>query len=93
MNLIKKEEKKPCRKEGIQEQKLDRELMLLDPDTDHIHILNETAKVIWRLADGRHTLKEMEKKVKERFSVNNGHDVKGDIERVIGELKEKGLLK
>ncbi|MFQ5901388.1 MAG: PqqD family protein [Thermodesulfobacteriota bacterium] len=80
------------KKEGIQEQELDRELMLHDPETDQIHVLNETAKVIWGLADGRHTLGEIEQEVKERFSIDDDLDIRRDVERVIEELRGKGMI-
>lgn len=90
MHLIK--ENKPHKKGGFQEEELDGELILSDTDTGQIHILNKTAKVIWSLADGRYTLKEMEKEVKVRFSACSGHDIGRDLERIVGELKEKRLL-
>ena len=43
------------KKKGVEEQKLDGELLISDPNTGQVYILNETASIIWQLSDGRHT--------------------------------------
>ncbi len=83
---------RPFRKEGVQETEIDQELILSDPDTGKIHILNETSKLIWLLADGRHTVNEIENEIRQRFSSINDHNIVKDIERFIEELKQKELL-
>ncbi len=85
-------EQRPAKRRGIQEQKLDSELMLHDPDNGNVHILNETSKTVWRLVDGRRTLNQIEMDMRKLFSVDEGQDIKNDIENVINELSEKGLL-
>ena len=43
------------KKNGVEEQELDGELLISDPNTGQVYILNETASIIWQLSDGRHT--------------------------------------
>ncbi|HLC17397.1 MAG TPA: PqqD family protein [Thermodesulfobacteriota bacterium] len=83
---------KPLRKESVREELLSDELMLYDPGTDSVHILNGSAKTIWRMSDGGHTIGEMEERLRREFSVGKERDVRGDIEKVITELSEKGML-
>ncbi len=86
------EQRKLLKKEGLQEVEMDNELILSDPATGRIHILNKTSRLIWHLADGMHTVKEIEVKLKEQFSSVNDHEVRKDIESFIDELTEKELL-
>ena len=83
---------RPVKREDIGEQELDGELMLHDPVADKIHLLNMTSRLIWDLADGSHTLSDMEEELRERFSIGDAQDVKGDIKKVISELREKGMI-
>ena len=76
----------------VSRQDLGSELMVYDKEKDNVHVLNETAKVILQLAEKGHSLNDIEKELKKRFSINSNQDVKGDIKRVIKELQEKGLL-
>ena len=87
------EQRKLLKKEGLKELEIDNELILSDPGTGRIHILNKTSRLIWSLADGIHTVKEIEDKIKEQFYSVKDHDVRHDIERFIEELTEKELLR
>jgi hypothetical protein len=80
------------KKDGIIEQELDNEMILSNPDSGDIHILNETAKLVWVLIDGKHNMDAIEQIIKERFLTNNINNVKEDLERILSELKNKGLL-
>lgn len=80
------------KKEGINEQELDNELILHDPATDKVHVLNKTAKIVWKLTDGKHTLEDVVNEIKSRFSENDNHNIKEDIETVIKGLEGNGLL-
>ena len=80
------------KKRGLEEQELDGELLISDPDTGQVHILNETARIIWHLSDGRHTLKEIEQEIRNTFSFSKDSDIEGDIKQSINELIDKKLL-
>ncbi len=68
------------------------ETLLYIPATKTIHVLNATARLIWSLCDGKHTVDDMERIVREKFSVPENHNVREDIEKVLDELSEKGLI-
>lgn len=86
-------QRKPLKKEGIKELEIDNELILSDPGTGKIHVLNETSRLIWDMADGMHTIKDIEHKIKEQFQSVSDHEIRKDIERFIEELTGKELLK
>ena len=87
------DEMRPLKKDGVMEQEMDQELILSDPGTGQIHVLNETTKVIWNLADGKHTLGEIEMEVRARFAGADRHDIRADVEQAVITLKKKNLLK
>ena len=80
------------KKKGVEEQELDGELLISDPDTGQVHILNDTARIIWYLLDGIHSFKKIEQEIRNTFSFSNAYDVRGDIEQSINELIDKKLL-
>ena len=68
------------------------EILLHDPRTETVHVLNPTAAVVWKLCDGQHTVEDMERAIKARFSVPPDHDVLADIHHLLSILAERGLL-
>jgi len=68
------------------------ETLLYIADTKTIHILNPTARLIWELCGGAHTVEEMETAIRSQFDVPQGHDVRQDIEQTLTELAQKGLI-
>ena len=79
-------------KQGIDVQQLGDELILTDTPKKMTHVLNPTARRIWELCDGRHTVQDMERVIKAGFSVPDGRDVAHDIQQAIKTFVEKGLL-
>src|SRR5215813_1431512 len=73
-------------------QEVGREGMLYDRDGELIHILNVTALEVWRACDGERDIAAIESVIRSKFSAAEGHDVAGDIERLLAQLNEKGLL-
>ena len=57
------------------------ETLLYSSDQQVLHVLNSTAKLIWDLCDGKHSLVEMEEALRSSFSVPADHDVMSDIEK------------
>jgi hypothetical protein len=68
------------------------ESILYDASMDSVHILNRTANLIWELCDGMHTISDIEKTMRERFSVANEYDLMRDIDQAVDQLLSKGLL-
>ena len=83
---------RPVRKQGITGKDIGGETLLYDLDGDAIHALNRTAQLIWELCDGDHSVEDMEQSIKASFSVDDSHDVSGDIERTLEVFAAKGLL-
>lgn len=83
---------KPVRNRGIVIQDIGRETLLYSAEGKVIHVLNPTAKLIWELCDGAHTMENMEQAIRASFSVSGKHDVAGDILRTLEIFKNKGVL-
>ena len=68
------------------------ELMLYDPDLDAVHILNETASLVYSLyKDGRKP-DEIEHEMRQRFALGLKEEVLRDIQECLAELRAKGLV-
>ena len=68
------------------------EVVLYSDQHKAIHVLNATARLIWSLCDGEHTLEEMEMAIRSNFSVPVEYDVRADIQRTLEELASQKLL-
>lgn len=83
---------RPVRKMDILAKDLDGETLLYDDTEEAIHVLNPTAKLVWELCDGEHTVEDIERKIRESFSVAEDYDVMRDIQRTMETFIAKGLL-
>ncbi len=68
------------------------ELMLYDPEVDDIHILNATAKTIYKLYREGMNVDQIEEAIKKGFHLEERDDLRQDICECIGALKEKGII-
>ena len=68
------------------------ELMLYDTENDAFHILNPTARLIYKYFEEARDLAEIEILVKRHFKIDAGQDIRSDIHRCFQEMKNKGLL-
>ncbi len=73
-------------------QEVGKEGLLYDRDGELIHILNVTALQIWKACDGERGLSGFESIIRERFTGLDGHDVRADIESLLAQFEERGLL-
>ena len=83
---------KPTRKSEITIKDIGGETLLYGDDQKILHVLNATAKLIWDLCDGQHSLAEIEQTLRLNFSVPADHDVMVDIEKTLEIFASKGLL-
>lgn len=83
---------RPVRTPGIIARDMGGETMLYGADEKAVHVLNETAKLIWDLCDGAHSLEDMQRVIRTHFAVPEQHDVIGDIQRILAIFANKGLL-
>ena len=82
----------PKVKKGMVCKKLGEEAMLYDPSSENVHVLNATSLFIWNLLDGLTAPVQIEKKMREAFSVSENTDILGDVIRTINEFDQKDLL-
>lgn len=83
---------KPMCKTGVTSRTIGRETILSSETETAIHILNPTAKLVWDLCDGQHSLEEIEKAMRARFALPPDYPVIRDIQNIIDVLIQKGLL-
>jgi hypothetical protein len=84
--------KKPVRKPDVTIKDIGDETLLYGTDEQAIHVLNPTARLIWSLCDGQHTLADMEQAVHANFAVPEGRNVREDIQRTLDIFAGKNLL-
>ena len=85
---------KPVRREDVTCKQLDEtETMLYDPQTEALHILNPTARLIWELCDGEHTVEDMAAALKAQFTGVEGKDISGEIQTTLDTFTAQGLLR
>lgn len=85
---------RPQRIEGVRiSELLDGETVVSTPDAERAVILNELGGVVYQLCDGQRTAGELAAFVAD--NVPGGADreqVERDVERILGELREAGVL-
>ena len=79
------------RSPAVLQRNLGAETFLYTNEMGAVHVLNGTARLIWDLCDGRHTLADIEQAVRAQFAVGENYDLYPDIRRAIAALLEKGL--
>lgn len=79
-------------KQGITVQQLGNEVILYDTRKKTTHVLNPTARRVWELCDGKHTVQDMERALRTSFSIPDGQDIANDIQHIVTTFVEKGLL-
>lgn len=81
----------PERNPKLAWREIDGEAVIISPEDSHVHELNETASLIWKHADGRHSVDDI------ASIVAAGYDVplplaRADVNELIETLAAKGLL-
>lgn len=82
----------PTRKSEITAKDIGGETLLYGSDQKILHVLNSTAKLIWDLCDGQHSIAEIEQSLRSNFSVPPDHDVMVDVEKTLEIFASKDLL-
>jgi hypothetical protein len=81
----------PERNPKLAWREIDGEAVIISPEDSHVHELNETASVIWKNADGKHTVEEIAAVVAADYDVPVAV-ARQDVHDMISTLSEKGLL-
>lgn len=78
--------------EKIIEKELASEMMLYDSIKDEIHILNDTARWMYKLyKEGKNNI-EIEQAIRQSFTIDTSIDLTSDVKRCIDEFEKKDLL-
>ena len=59
---------RPTAVRGVIEQEIDNDLLLYNPRTDSVHVLNETAAAVWWLCDGRRSGLQISQEVAQLYA-------------------------
>lgn len=70
---------------------IDGRISLLNPRTERVLMLNETASDVWRLADGSHGLEEMTSLLAQSYDVSPD-EIRADVAAVVRTLRDEGFL-
>jgi hypothetical protein len=81
----------PERNPKLAWREIDGEAVIISPEDSHVHELNETASVIWKNADGKHSVDEIAAAVAADYEVPV-LVARRDVQELISALSEKGLL-
>lgn len=82
----------PVQRPDVIIQKAGEETMLYTIQSKAVHILNPTAKQIWDLCDGEHTVEDMEQTLRTIFDIPPEHNLASDIQEALESFYAKGLL-
>ncbi|MDY7077288.1 MAG: PqqD family protein [Chloroflexota bacterium] len=84
---------KPIRRKDVTCKQLDEaETVLYDPKTDVLHILNPTARLIWELCDGEHTIEDMTAAIEAQYTGTEGKDILSEVQRTLDTFTTQDLL-
>lgn len=78
--------------DGLLIEDLQDELILAPENGEAVHVLNATARYVWTLCDGSHTIEEIVHALAHTFTVPAGTDLWSDVQRLLDDLAAKGLV-
>lgn len=83
----------PHRKPGFIWRKVEKEIVLFNPDTNETFLLNPTAAAIWEICDGVCTIENIVDSIIERFEADKERkEITQDIVEFIKEGEKNGYL-
>lgn len=69
-----------------------RDLLLYDGGEDAVHVLNPSARLIYRLYREGRDEAAIKDRLQKEFAIAKDRDIEGDIRRTIEEMRKKGLV-
>ncbi len=81
----------PLGRGGVVCRQVDDGFILYDSVAGKVHSLNPTAAFIWDALDGKHSLREISKKL-EGLPGSEGHDTLADVEKAVALFQKEDLL-
>jgi hypothetical protein len=82
---------RPRRRTDLQLRVSGDETVLLDPSSDAVHVLNETALALWELCDGETSVEEMVEAAVGLFDAQQGR-LEQDVLDALDAMTVRGLL-
>lgn len=79
------------KKDNLQEFDVEDVLILHDPQTKQVHILNQTAAAVWKNCDTR-SVDDIKKLIEDGYEIKMGIELSEDIKKIIHDFVSKGLL-
>jgi hypothetical protein len=73
-------------------QEVGADLFLYDSGNDEVHVLNATAKLIYRLHEQGKNPEEIERAIRSTFQLEEPHRIQENIRECLEGLKSKGLI-
>ena len=64
---------RPVQRRDVWVEPMEAETMLYPASGGAVHVLHASAKLIWDLCDGQHSIEEIEQKLRERFAIPEGN--------------------
>lgn len=84
---------KPVRRDDVICKQLDGvETVLYDLEAGSLHVLNSTARLVWKACDGEHTVEDMVAIIKEQYAGVDNRDVERDVRIALETFAARGLL-
>jgi hypothetical protein len=81
----------PKRREEVIVKELGDEALLFAPDGKAVHVLNQSAYLIWTLCDGAHSIPAIATVMAEHYDVDRASIV-ADITQTLASLQDKDLV-
>lgn len=81
----------PKRRTEFEERTVEGEMVVVDPESEKIHQLNETASFIWQRCDGDHDRQQIAEELATAFEVD-AETAEQDVAQALEKLEEIGLL-
>ena len=81
----------PVRKRGVSTYEVMHELVLYDAEQEAALSLNVSAKAIWELCDGHHTVADISRELAETLGCAVA-DLQADVEATVEQFRALGLL-
>lgn len=77
----------------LMEKEMSDELMVYDRQQDALHVLNPTARMVYRLYRAGKNIDEIQHEIEENFTLDaDAGGIRNDIEKCIESFKQKGLV-
>jgi len=85
--------RKPAQNPDIATKEIGEETLLYGANAEAVHILNPTAKLIWDLCDGKHTIADITQEILDTFSGIEADHANNDVQQTLTVFLEKNLIR